>query len=82
MLYLLLNKIIMKNKIENTSTPSNDTIHNVRVSTLKITDFVDGFKFRYRGKPCVWNNEALCDPIEYNISLVESELDLGYITPY
>mgnify|MGYP003653411725 CR=1 FL=1 len=74
----------MEDKIENMSTPSDDTIHSVRVSALKITDFVKGFKFRYRGKPKCWlvGDGETMGIIEYDISLLEDELQLGYIDPY
>jgi hypothetical protein len=68
---------------ENTkSTYTNGVLHSVKVSSLKLTDFVEGFKFKYRGKPYVWMDKTNGNPICHNISLLEDELDLGYITPY
>lgn len=58
------------------------TIPSVMVSSLKIEDFIDGFKFRYRGKPYVWMDKTISNPICHNIKLLEDELDLGYVTAY
>ncbi len=49
---------------------------------LTIKDFIVGFKFRYRGKIYVWMDKKINNPICHNMSLLNDELELGYITPY
>lgn len=50
----------------------------------KIEEFIKGFKFRYRGNVYYWlcGDGKYVAPIEYDKSLLEDELSLGYITRY
>lgn len=50
----------------------------------KLEEFIKGFKFRYRGNVYCWlqGDGDYVVPIEYDKSLLEDELSLGYITRY
>ena len=64
-------------KISYINDLNNDTLEN----KPKLADFVRGFKFRYRGKPKRWmvGDGETMTIIEHDISLLEDELQLGYI---